>query len=180
MDKTKTSGHSRMRAYLQLFRIPNVFTAIADVTMGFLFVRRSLEPYEAWIAILAASALLYTAGMVLNDVYDMEIDAQERPERPLPSGRISRASAAVTGYAFLAAGMLAAVLSWIPGGATPVAGLRSGLVGCTLAMTVWLYDAVLKSTPLGPFVMGGMSHVERAHGDEPRTCRRRAGEPDSF
>ena len=84
------SGPSRMRAYLQLFRIPNVFTAIADVTMGLLFVRRSLEPYDAWIALIAASALLYTAGMVLNDVYDMEIDAQERPERPLPSGRIRR------------------------------------------------------------------------------------------
>ena len=27
--------------------------------------------------------------MVLNDVFDAEVDARERPERPIPSGRVS-------------------------------------------------------------------------------------------
>ena len=39
MNKT-----SPLLAYLRLFRLPNVFTAAADVLMGHLFVRGSLQP----------------------------------------------------------------------------------------------------------------------------------------
>ena len=34
-----------------------------------------------------AMALFYTAGMILNDLLDYDVDLRERPERPLPSGR---------------------------------------------------------------------------------------------
>lgn len=154
MGKTTTRGRSQLRAYLQLFRIPAVFTAIADVTMGLLFVRRGAEPYEAWFALIAASSLLYTAGMVLNDVYDVDLDARERPERPLPSGRIPAAQAARLGYGLLIAGVFASALAGYLVGPPVWLAWRSGLVGCTLALTVWLYDAVLKGTPVGPLVMG--------------------------
>ena len=40
---------------------------------------------------------LYAAGMVLNDAFDAELDARERPERPIPSGRISRSRHGVLG-----------------------------------------------------------------------------------
>ena len=72
--------------YLRLVRLPNVFTALADVTMGFLFVHHTLQPLAVFLPLAAASALLYSAGMVLNDVWDVELDRRERPERPLPSG----------------------------------------------------------------------------------------------
>ncbi len=93
-------GGWSLTPYVQLLRLPNLFTAMADVAMGFLFVRASwawnpapinLRPIGAWVlALLAlASALLYAAGVVLNDVFDLERDRRERPERPLPSGRVS-------------------------------------------------------------------------------------------
>ena len=44
--------------------------------------------------------------MVLNDVFDLEIDRRERPERPLPSGRVSLRAARLLGWTLLVLGML--------------------------------------------------------------------------
>ena len=46
-------------------------------------------------------ALFYTAGMILNDVLDDDVDRRERPERPLPSGAVSRAGRADRGRSSL-------------------------------------------------------------------------------
>lgn len=141
-------------AYLQLFRVPNVFTAAADVCMGYLFVTGALTPPGPFLLLLASSCLLYTAGMVLNDVYDLAIDQQERPERPLPSGRISLATARGLGYGMLAAGV---ACGWGAGWMSAEAALpwRSGAVATLLAACVVFYDAWAKRTPLGPLAMGG-------------------------
>src|SRR5207253_3833784 len=79
--------------WLRLMRLPNVFTAIADVAMGYLFVQREVTDGLVLGCLIAASAALYTAGIVFNDVFDREIDAQERPFRPIPSGQIPLSSA---------------------------------------------------------------------------------------
>jgi 4-hydroxybenzoate polyprenyltransferase len=143
---------------LRLMRLPNVFTAIADVLMGFVFVRHSFSPGGALACLVAASALLYTAGMILNDVFDLEIDRQERPQRPLPSGQIPVAMARALGFTML---LLGVGFGWLAGylyrdvGVLPVAfPWRSGEVATALAAAVLLYDALLKKTPLGPLGMG--------------------------
>jgi len=144
----------KLLAYLQLFRAPNVFTAAADVTMGFLFVQQSLLNYPPFLMLLLASCLMYTAGMVLNDVYDFERDLAERPERPLPSGRISPAWARWLGYELLIVGV---VLGWCAGwldGDTAQYPWRSGVTATSLAICIVLYDAILKQTALAPLVMG--------------------------
>ena len=82
-----------MRAYLQLLRLPNVFTAMADMLLGFLFTHQTLEPWPQFVLLLGSSSLLYLAGMVLNDYFDRDQDARERPLRPIPSGRVSAANA---------------------------------------------------------------------------------------
>ena len=84
-------------------------TAIADVAMGFVFVTGSLQPIAGFLCLAVASCLLYTAGMILNDVYDFDVDMKERPSRPLPSGRISRRRAQSLGYGMLATGVLLAL-----------------------------------------------------------------------
>jgi 4-hydroxybenzoate polyprenyltransferase len=135
---------SRLLAYFQLLRLPNLFTAVADVMMGYLFVQSSLGDGSDFWWLLGASCLLYAAGMVLNDVFDYEVDARERPGRPIPSGRIRRQHAAALGWGMLLCG---ATVSWL-------AGFRSGVVGSALAAAVVLYDGVLKRSLLGPFAMG--------------------------
>ncbi len=136
-------------------RLPNVFTALADVTMGYLFVRHELTPVEAFACLAAASGLLYTAGIVLNDVFDIDIDREERPERPLPSGAIAWSLARAFGFILLGLGVVAA---WIGGLAfaaeAAAAPWRSGLVATLLAGLIVLYNTWLKRTPLGPLGMG--------------------------
>ena len=46
---------SLLLSYLRLCRIPNVFTSFADVAMGYLFVHRGVEHWEAFVTLLAAS-----------------------------------------------------------------------------------------------------------------------------
>jgi 4-hydroxybenzoate polyprenyltransferase len=141
---------SKWRAYFELLRFPAVFTAVADVMMGYLVTHCELRPWYIFALLVATSGLLYLAGMALNDAFDAEIDARDRPARPIPSGRISSPSAAKLGLYLLASGICAAWFAsfasgnWLP-----------GIVGSLLAGCVVLYDGVVKKTIAAPFAMGG-------------------------
>jgi 4-hydroxybenzoate polyprenyltransferase len=146
-------------AYLQLIRLPNVVTAAADNLAGWALVTGSLEAPWRWLPLLASSMVLYASGTMLNDVFDFEVDRLERPGRPLPSGRVSRRSAAWLGGLGLALGPCLALAS---------GSLTSGLLAALLAITILSYDAGLKHTWLGPGAMGacrglnfllGMTHA---------------------
>lgn len=146
---------SPLLAWLRLLRLPNVFTALADVLMGYLFVHGTFAGGAQLTCLAAASALLYTAGMVLNDVFDFEIDAQERPFRPLPSGKISLGTARAVGFTLLALGLAAGwAAGFVPGQGGAALSWRSGLVATLLAAAVLFYDGFLKFTPFGPLGMG--------------------------
>src|SRR4051812_16199040 len=90
-------------AYLQLIRLPNLFTAAADSLSGWLLVQGSLEHPSRWGFLLLASMVLYAAGTALNDVLDLDVDRLERPGRPLPSMRASARIATL----FAATGLIA-------------------------------------------------------------------------
>ena len=142
-------------AYVRLFRLPNVFTAIADVMMGYLVVHGALSPADTLplLLLVLASSLIYTAGMVLNDVFDYQVDSRDRPHRPLPSGQIALGRARLLVLLMLLAGIMAAALSgWsLPDGLDRWRGL---VVAVALVITVLLYDGVLKKTILAPLMMG--------------------------
>jgi 4-hydroxybenzoate polyprenyltransferase len=162
-----TERSSPLRDFFELVRLPNLFTAMADVTMGFLFVQTPEAFDDAWhldaahagtlLLLVAASTLLYAGGVVLNDVCDVDLDRNERPDRPIPSGRILLRTA--TGLAGLLLG-LGVLLTWL----VPLCGgsahggvleqCRPGLIGTLLAGCIVLYDTYLKRTWLGPVGMG--------------------------
>nr|WP_030503978.1 UbiA family prenyltransferase [Micromonospora purpureochromogenes] len=95
-------------------------------------------------ALAGASVLLYWAGMAANDWADRRLDAVERPERPIPSGRV-RPSVALG----VASGLTAAGLAV----ATAAGGRRAAAVALPLAATIWGYDLRAKNTAAGPAVM---------------------------
>jgi 4-hydroxybenzoate polyprenyltransferase len=144
-----------IRTYAQLVRLPNVFTALADICLGGL-AAWSLAGWDFWSAwafacLLLASACLYSAGMVWNDYFDIEQDRKERPFRPLPSGRVSPREALQIGSGLLAAGLvLAALAGWRSGGWTALPVVLAAL----LAAAILLYDGWLKRTWVGPIGMG--------------------------
>ncbi len=150
---------------LRLVRFPNVFTAIADVTMGFLFVRGNLSPWHCFGLVAAASSCLYMAGMVLNDVFDLDQDRRERPHRPLPSGEMSVKQATCLGVGLLVVGVLLAMFMGQMCGAKS-AGYRTWVTAVVLAVAIVAYDGFLKRTPLGPISMGLCRCAEYFAGNE--------------
>ena len=128
-------------AYLGLMRPANVVTALADVLAG----AAAAGGGGGLAALLLATAALYAGGVVLNDVFDATLDARERPERAIPSGRASRGGAAALGSALLLLGVLAAgLVSWAAMG-----------VACGTAAAILLYDGWAKHQGLaGPLTMG--------------------------
>lgn len=122
-------SRTMLRACLQLLRPANVATALADVLAGFALA--GLGNRGAWPWLLLSTACLYAGGVVLNDVFDRELDRVERPERPIPSGRISTTAAATLGAALLAVGIAAAAL----------ATAAALVIAVSIAACVVLYDS---------------------------------------
>ena len=141
--------NQKLRAYFELLRFPAVFTAIADVMMGFLVTQGALHPGRTFVLIAATSALLYLSGMVFNDVFDAEVDAVERPHRPIPSQRVSYRSALVLGACLMGLALLLSAHIGHHNNQTRTAFVAMALTGCIL-----LYDGGAKRTFAGPLVMG--------------------------
>ena len=136
---------STLRAYCQLCRLPAVFTALADIMLGYLLTRSNVDSPFPLALLLGASAGLYLSGMVWNDIFDRDQDAKERPKRPIPSGRVP----------LKAAIRFASLLTLIGLACAAAAGWRSLAIAGMLTACIFLYDGVLKQTPLGPLFMGG-------------------------
>jgi 4-hydroxybenzoate polyprenyltransferase len=134
-----------IKPYLQLVRLPNVFTAAADSLAGWLLVTGSLAEPVRWLPLVGASMATYAGGIVLNDLFDLEVDRVERPGRPLPSGQVTKTVATALALVFMALGMGLAVISGVP---------NARIVAAVLVACVVAYDAGVKRTILGPAVMG--------------------------
>jgi 4-hydroxybenzoate polyprenyltransferase len=147
---------TRLRTYAQLMRLPNVFTALADIGLaglasGALSVQAPLAVWLSFLALLLASACLYCGGMVWNDYFDVEQDRKERPFRPLPSGRVKSAEAFRLGAGLLGSGL---VLAWLAGWGGDGFRWTPLLLAGILAAAILLYDGWLKRTWAGPLGMG--------------------------
>ena len=130
------------RDLAELVRLPAALTVPGDSLAGAVAAGHPLGRRGPLMP--AASICLYWAGMALNDYADRDLDKVERPERPIPSGRVRPAQALG-----LAAGLTVAGL----GLATLAAGPRVLPLATTLSAVVWAYDLVLKDTPAGPVAM---------------------------
>jgi 4-hydroxybenzoate polyprenyltransferase len=86
-------------------------------------------------ALLVVSTLgLYGGGVVMNDVFDAKLDGIERPERPIPSGKVPLSSATVLGISLLLLGILAAAMF----------SLQSGMIAVIVALLTILYNRFAK------------------------------------
>ena len=138
--------NSNLTAWLQLLRLPNLFTVPGDPIAGFLLAGglagNSVKPV---ILCIFASLFFYAFGLILNDIFDLETDRKERPSRPLPAGRISLKHAWSAAILCAVAGLAVAFF----------AGSRTGIVAVVLLGAVISYDTKLKQIPvLGQLAMG--------------------------
>lgn len=132
------------RAYAQLLRLPNLFTAVADPLAGWFFIGGGAPAWHI-VLLVATSACLYTAGIVLNDCFDYRLDCQERPERPLPRGDIKLHTAWALGTILLLTGLACAFA---------VSYVALGIAGF-IAFMILFYNAWAKHIAvLGPLALG--------------------------
>jgi 4-hydroxybenzoate polyprenyltransferase len=129
------------RDLVELVRAPAALSVPGDALAG-AAAAGTLRPRTAGLA--AASVCLYWAGMAANDWADRELDAKERPERPIPSGRVAPTTAVGLAAGLTAAGVALAGLT---------GGRKALAVAVPLAGAVWAYDTVLKDTVAGPAAM---------------------------
>ncbi len=154
-------------------RLPNIITAISDILAGIaigasnlantfgrvsdhhisfgelLITNDTAEPFRPIGFLVLSTIGLYGGGVVLNDVFDAELDKRERPERPIPSGLISKSSATIFGVLLLVLGIVAAGLS------ADTFISYSLVIATVIAIAAVVYDRWMKHNSfLGPLTMG--------------------------
>lgn len=139
-----------MNPYIEILRPGNaVMGAITIVLIALIDKTFSLPIIIAMATVFFETA----AGNVINDYFDYNIDLINKPERPIPSGRISLKNGRNYGYFLFLAGTICGFLisyltnNWIPFGIVILADV-----------ILYLYAYKLKSTPLiGNLTVGFMT-----------------------
>ncbi len=130
--------------YLILVRFPNLFTLPSNILVGFVIVSTlSQIVFVQVLFVVTISILIYCVGIMLNDYFDFTIDKKERPDRPLPSGKISRKIAILLAFVF---SILVLILSFI-------VSMQTLAISSILLAVVFGYDKYLKKTPVGPYTI---------------------------
>ena len=145
------------RSLMDLVRLPAVLSVPGDSLLGHASASAPANPART-VGLAGSSCLLYLGGMALNDYADRDVDAVERPHRPIPSGRVQADFALHLAQALTAAGVVTAGLA---------GGRRSLAVAVPLAATIWAYDLALKNTPAGPVAMAGCRALDVLLGASP-------------
>lgn len=147
-----------LRAGLELIRPANCVMIGFAVIVG-LFVSKPPEVKVVQGALGFLTGFFICAySMSVNDIYDIEVDKVNRPDRPIPSGRVTTQTAVRLSLLVLMAGVAASVLT-----------LNAAAVGIALlyAFLSWLYNNRAKQTGLPgnlivasslaiPFIYGGV------------------------
>ncbi len=145
-----TQRNTKLRVLLRLGRVSNLPTVWSNVIAGAVLGGSTLVTENVFLLVVSAS-LFYVGGMFLNDAFDRDIDARERPERPIPSGEISAAQVFGGGFGLLAGGAAVALLA---ASSLGVETTGVAIAAAALAAAIVLYDLAHKGNPLAPIVMG--------------------------
>ena len=139
-----------MNPYLEILRPGNALMgAISIILIAIIDKTISIPIVLAMMTVFFETA----AGNVINDYFDYNIDLINKPERPIPSGRISLENGKRYAYLLFAAGTVCGFLisyltaNWIP-----------FIIVLIADVVLYLYAYKLKATPLiGNLAVGFMT-----------------------
>ncbi|MEE0902233.1 MAG: UbiA family prenyltransferase [Methanobrevibacter sp.] len=139
-----------MNPYVEILRPGNAMMgAIAIILIAIIDRSLNLPIILAMLAVFFETA----AGNVINDYFDYQIDLINKPERPIPSGRISLKNGRNYGYLLFLLGTICGFLisylttNWIP-----------FIIVLIADVILYLYAYTLKATPLiGNLAVGFMT-----------------------
>jgi geranylgeranylglycerol-phosphate geranylgeranyltransferase len=124
--------------YIVLLRPSNFVITVLSVFVSCLLAGGNAGNMTAMVLASLAAGLIGGGGMVINDIFDVEIDRINKPERPLPSGDVAPRSAAIFYSLLTAVGLLLNLF------------LHSSAqaIAAGAAVLIFFYSYRLKSTPL--------------------------------
>jgi 4-hydroxybenzoate polyprenyltransferase len=132
---------SHLRTLLILGRVSNLPTVWSNCFAGWLLAGGGTPGRFALLCL--GATFLYLGGMYLNDAFDAQFDRQHRRERPIPSGSITARAVWQWGFIWLVLGCLSLGLL----------GTASAILGISLALTIFIYDAIHKIFAFSPIFM---------------------------
>jgi 4-hydroxybenzoate polyprenyltransferase len=145
--------------YLKLLRISNVFTVPPDIIVGFLAVSTNLSSSTGHsisdlVILIFSSIFLYLGGMVSNDLFDIKVDRQERPTRPLASGSIRKTNALLLTILMFSLGLILASF------------VNNSAVGISLLLIIGIifYNYKIKNGFFRPYLMAGIRALNVIYG----------------
>ena len=159
----------QIKNYLTLIRFPNLFTLPSNVFAGYFstHIQNAIE-INSIVLVILVSVCLYAAGVIFNDVADRQTDRKERPNRPIPSGKITQRNAILLA-------MLLIVISITVSYFISVVTL---IIVFVLITSIFLYDFVLKNSLFGPAAMGATRVLNIVLGSSPNLSNSIDGETD--
>ncbi|MGB9830539.1 MAG: geranylgeranylglycerol-phosphate geranylgeranyltransferase, partial [Fervidicoccus fontis] len=97
VKNTKVNRKEKIKAYIEIIRIPNSFMMGLAVLVGVLIANHeyflNFRNYLTILSGFATGFFLTASSMVFNDYNDREIDLINQPSRPIPSKRIGEREA---------------------------------------------------------------------------------------
>jgi 4-hydroxybenzoate polyprenyltransferase len=136
----------KFKAFLELGRISNLPTCLSNATAGFYLGGGDLVSHPVqWSAAVVATLCFYEGGLFLNDIFDFSTDLRERPERPIPSGRVLLNEARWGVVVFFLIGWLCVLLAFP----------HAFWIALVLNALVIQYNWVHSVFSLSPLLMGG-------------------------
>ena len=141
----------KLKTLLELGRISNLPTVWSNVLAGIVIAGGAIGLQSTSI-LIASLSLFYIGGMFLNDAFDTEFDIIERPERPIPSKKITQKIVFIIGFTLLIFGIF---LLYIEALTTNVFNLNLILfLGMLLSTFIIIYNKYHKNNPYSPLIMG--------------------------
>lgn len=139
-----------LKTALELGRVSNLPTVWTNTLAGLALSGSTAMDWRLPVVLLSMT-IAYTGGMFLNDAFDAAIDSEQRPERPIPSGKVSVASVYRAGFAMLGVSVLLIALCALNADGGGWKAVGSAIALCAL---ITLYNAWHKGNTLGPVIMG--------------------------
>ena len=139
-SKTKSEKKSTPIGSLIIMRPINCVMGSLTVIIGILNTRTGI-PINILLINLVLGIITYYfiagSGMIINDIYDIEIDKINRPDRPIPSGAVSLKQAKILFILTFGIGVMISIIHYLIfdlSGLNVILAVFFGLIG-------WLYAA---------------------------------------
>lgn len=144
LERINSTQSSIFVGYLQLIRLPNLFTAASNIVAAHLIATGGSPLWLPLSFTIFASLCFYHGGMVLNDCLDFDEDKRSRSQRPLPAGLISLTVAWSLGVGLLLLGI----------SITYILGMQAFVIGISLTTAIIIYNLSNKNGFFGCIMIG--------------------------